>query len=271
MSPFSSPPLQPTISYLSVLTSLDYRTFKISTVMALLTLFRFLCYFALVCPLSGFMSDVPIDSDTFPSGCSRPARWGWPLQGYTTLSISDPTILSTAALNFSVHDPPYSPLSGPDSDLGRRIPRLHHRRDHSGGGSHTTLHTSHVSASSPPRSVPIYAISNSSLPPLHRMVRIHRRHDGGFMSTLGGELVGLIVLFVLWIVGAAIATQKWGDLGWCHVFSTCRLLTAIVAFTWMSWIMTFFLTISCLWCIMSDGFTRPAYGRYSDRRNMRQV
>jgi len=104
------------------------------------------------------------------------------------------------------------------------------------------------------------------------IVRIHKRHDHGFLSTFGGELVGLIILFVLWIVGAAIATQQWGRLNWCHMYSACRLLTAIVAFTWMSWIMTLFLTVSCIWYIVrNDGFTQPVHGRYYPERNMRQV
>jgi len=104
------------------------------------------------------------------------------------------------------------------------------------------------------------------------IVRIHRRHDHGFLSTFGGELIGLVILFAMWIVGAAIATQKWGNLGWCHVFGTCRLLTAIVAFTWMSWIMTFFLTVSCIWYILrNDGISQPVHGRYYPERNMRHV
>jgi len=104
------------------------------------------------------------------------------------------------------------------------------------------------------------------------MVRIHRRHDHGFMSTFGGELIGLLLLFILWIVGAAIATQHWGDLGWCHSFKACRILTALLAFTWMSWIMTFFLTVSCIWYIVrNDGFSQPVHGRYYPERNMRQV
>jgi hypothetical protein len=102
-------------------------------------------------------------------------------------------------------------------------------------------------------------------------VRIHRRHDRGFMSTLGGELAALTILFVLWLVGAIIVTKKWGDLGWCHVYSACRLLTAIVAFTWMSWIMTFFLLVSCLWYIIRhSGSTHPVHGRYYTD-DMRQV
>jgi len=114
---------------------------------------------------------------------------------------------------------------------------------------------------------PIYAISNSSNS-LHRIVRIHRRHEHGFLSTFGGELIVLLMLFILWIVGAAIATQKWGDLGWCRIFTACRLLTAIVAFTWMSWIMTLFLTVSCIWYIVrNDGFAQPVHGRYRPERD----
>ena len=83
------------------------------------------------------------------------------------------------------------------------------------------------------------------------------------MSTLGGELAGLMILFILWIVGAAIATKKWGNLGWCHAYSACRLLTAIEAFTWMSWIMTFFLTVSCIgYVIKYSGSAHPVHGGY---------
>ena len=211
---------------------------------------------------------IPVDSDMFSSGYSRLARWGWPPQGYTTLFIFHPAIPSTAALNFTVKRPAVI-IEQPGSDHGRRILRANHRRDRSSSGPHRPLNTPPVSTSR--LSIPIYPISNSPIS-LHRIVRIHRRHDHGFMSTFGGELVGLIILFVLWIVGAAIATQKWGDLGWCHVFSTCRLLTAIVAFTWMSWIMTFFLTISCIWYIVkNDGFTQPVHGRYYPERNVRRV
>jgi len=104
------------------------------------------------------------------------------------------------------------------------------------------------------------------------IVRIHRRHDSGFLSTFGGELIGLMVLFILWIVGAAIATQNWGDLKWCRIYTACRLLTAIVAFAWMSWIMTLFLTVSCIWYIVrNDGFTQPVHGRYYPERDMREV
>ena len=92
------------------------------------------------------------------------------------------------------------------------------------------------------------------------------------MSTFGGELVGLLLLFILWVVGASIATQKWGDLSWCHKYSACRLLTAIVAFTWMSWVMMLFLTVACIGYIVgNDGFTHPVHGGYYPDMDMRQV
>lgn len=80
-----------------------------------------------------------------------------------------------------------------------------------------------------------------------------------------------MILFILWIVGAAISTQLWGNLGWCHRYSQCRLLTAIVAFTWMSWIMTFFLTVACLWYILKhDGFGHPMHGSFAYPDNMHE-
>jgi len=149
--------------------------------------------------------------------------------------------MAAARLHYTLHLPPHDPLNGGHSFYDKIIAEI-------------------VAA----------AGLTMLLTPL-LFVRIHRRHDNGFMSTFGGELVGLMILFILWIVGAAIATKKWGNLNWCHVYGACRLLTAIVAFTWMSWIMTFFLTVSCIWYIARHGgSTHPVHGRYySD--DMRQV
>jgi hypothetical protein len=105
-----------------------------------------------------------------------------------------------------------------------------------------------------------------------RITRIHRRHENGFLSTFGGELVGLLILFTLWIVGAAVATQKWGDLHWCHMFRACQILTAAVAFIWMSFIMVFFLTIACIgYIVKHDGFSHPVHGGDFYQDQMEQV
>ncbi|TFY81185.1 hypothetical protein EWM64_g2832 [Hericium alpestre] len=96
----------------------------------------------------------------------------------------------------------------------------------------------------------------------------HRREEG-FVHTFLGELISLFILFVFWLVGAAIATSTsspissstWGDLGWCHQYHTCRILTALVAFAWMGWILVFalFLT-SMLFCIANKAWQDPMHG-----------
>jgi len=85
--------------------------------MGLLNLFRIVCYVILVGPQSG-LARMPIDPDAFPSGCLRLARWGCLLQDYTTLSTSQNTTPSTAALTFTVRDLQSSSLLWSDSDTG---------------------------------------------------------------------------------------------------------------------------------------------------------
>ena len=74
----------------------------------------------------------------------------------------------------------------------------------------------------------------------HRIVRICSGRDRGFMQTPGTESIGLMLLFIMWLVGAALATSKCTDPSWCKAHNVCRLLPAIVAFAWMSWIVFFF-------------------------------
>lgn len=71
----------------------------------------------------GFPCQQASNSDTFPSGYSQLARWGLPLQEYTTPSTFHRTIPSTAGLSFTVRDLPGHPcpnrtltLSGVSSD-----------------------------------------------------------------------------------------------------------------------------------------------------------
>ncbi|KAI0070218.1 hypothetical protein K474DRAFT_1609093 [Panus rudis PR-1116 ss-1] len=93
-----------------------------------------------------------------------------------------------------------------------------------------------------------------------------RDAEYGFLGTFAGEILGLFCLFVLWLVGAAIATTFWGDLSWCHQFLPCRILTVIVAFAWMGWILIFtLLIISLLFAFMNSSFGRPLHGRYDPR------
>lgn len=104
---------------------------------------------------------------------------------------------------------------------------------------------------------------------------IHRRLEHRHINTFRGELIGLFILFLLWIIGASIATHTgnlpdpethWGDLSSCWMFSSCRVLTALVAFTWASWVLVLILFItSFLFAIANKAFREPMHGRW-DRR-----
>ncbi|KAI9442855.1 hypothetical protein BJY52DRAFT_449236 [Lactarius psammicola] len=68
------------------------------------------------------------------------------------------------------------------------------------------------------------------------MQRVHL-----IIHTFAAETIALFVLFVMWLVGTGIATSMWGNLGWCHQYSPCRLLTALVAIAWTGFVFLFFL------------------------------
>ncbi|KAH9926659.1 uncharacterized protein BXZ73DRAFT_90922 [Epithele typhae] len=93
---------------------------------------------------------------------------------------------------------------------------------------------------------------------------IHRSYDYGRFSSFFFELLGLFVFFVLFLVGAAIASTFWGDLFWCHSFWQCRVLTVLVAFAWMCWVLTFFLFFASLaFAIANSAFFRPFHAQYN--------
>jgi len=104
---------------------------------------------------------------------------------------------------------------------------------------------------------------------------IHGRLEHRFFSSFGAELIGLFVFFILWLVGAAVATHTsnppkldvyWGDLSSCWFFWECRTLTAMLAFAWLSWIVVFALLVtSLLFTIANKAFRDPMHGRW-DRR-----
>ncbi|KAG6331586.1 hypothetical protein ID866_7501 [Astraeus odoratus] len=104
---------------------------------------------------------------------------------------------------------------------------------------------------------------------------IHKRLEHRHVNYFRGELIGLFVLFILWIVGAAVATRTsnpptldthWGNLSSCWVYSSCRILTAMLAFTWLSWILVLALfATSFLFASANKAFRDPMHGRW-DRR-----
>ncbi|KAF5393258.1 hypothetical protein D9757_000768 [Collybiopsis confluens] len=95
---------------------------------------------------------------------------------------------------------------------------------------------------------------------------IHKRHENRIITTFRGELIGLFVLWVMVLVGAAIATTFWGNLSFCQSFEACRLLTALVAFAWMSFIiLTLIFGVDIAFVVANEGWREPLHGRWDPR------
>ncbi|KAI0061352.1 hypothetical protein BV25DRAFT_1826861 [Artomyces pyxidatus] len=98
---------------------------------------------------------------------------------------------------------------------------------------------------------------------------IAKRRDNGLVYTFAAEIGTLSVLFIFWLVGAAIASSLWGDLGWCQHFEACRILSALVAFAWLGWIVILaLLVISLLHSFANGAFMDPAHGRMYPRESV---
>ncbi|KAJ6512199.1 hypothetical protein C8R47DRAFT_687018 [Mycena vitilis] len=95
---------------------------------------------------------------------------------------------------------------------------------------------------------------------------IHKRVDDNLVSTFRGELIGLFVIWMFWIVGTGIATTQWGSLGFCARFEACRVLSAVVAFSWLSWILvTFSLGVSTTFVVANGALLEPLHGMWVPR------
>jgi len=92
---------------------------------------------------------------------------------------------------------------------------------------------------------------------------IHKRVEDNLVSTFRGELVGLFIVWMFWIVGTAIATNSWGNLGFCSAFEQCRVLSAMVAFSWLSWLaVTFNFGVSLIFIIANGALLEPLHGQW---------
>ncbi|KAL4063595.1 hypothetical protein V8B97DRAFT_1990657 [Scleroderma yunnanense] len=104
---------------------------------------------------------------------------------------------------------------------------------------------------------------------------IHKRLEHRHINHFRGEIIGLFVLFLFWIVGASIATQTgnlpdprthWGNLSSCWRYASCRVLTAMLAFAWVSCVVVLvLLATSLLFASANKAFREPMHGRW-DRR-----
>ncbi|KZT21816.1 hypothetical protein NEOLEDRAFT_1181362 [Neolentinus lepideus HHB14362 ss-1] len=91
-------------------------------------------------------------------------------------------------------------------------------------------------------------------------------YERRLISRFRGELIGLLVLFVLWLVGAAIATTYWGNLHWCWIYRPCRILTALLAFAWIGWITIFFIFVyTLLFALSNNVVMEPLHARWNPR------
>ncbi|KAI0049060.1 hypothetical protein FA95DRAFT_1571497 [Auriscalpium vulgare] len=90
---------------------------------------------------------------------------------------------------------------------------------------------------------------------------IVKRRENGQIFTFAAEIATLSVLFLFWLVGAAVASSMWGDLNWCWHFHTCRVLSALVAFAWLGWITIFgLLATSVVYAVANGALMEPFHG-----------
>jgi hypothetical protein len=106
--------------------------------------------------------------------------------------------------------------------------------------------------------------SDLSLPSLNSIY--HRLHHS-FLHSFHHSLLGLFILFILYVVGAAYASHLWHDLDWCYQYFACRLLTALVAFAWGCAVITGLLWLLELWWVATKHvWGRPLHGHEDERR-----
>ncbi|KAF9076809.1 hypothetical protein BDP27DRAFT_1209883, partial [Rhodocollybia butyracea] len=54
-----------------------------------------------------------------------------------------------------------------------------------------------------------------------------------FLRLYWHELLGLVILWLLWLGGAAAASSIFGDLSFCQGSQACQILSAFLAFAWL--------------------------------------
>jgi len=101
---------------------------------------------------------------------------------------------------------------------------------------------------------------------------IGTRASRGFATSYVFEYFWLFIIWVMGLVGAAIATHYWhGNLSFCRPFNNqCRVLTAIVAWSWINWaFITFIMLATCATQLGGEGVMSPLHGRdTTETRNM---
>ncbi|KAF9492624.1 hypothetical protein BDN71DRAFT_1451242 [Pleurotus eryngii] len=95
---------------------------------------------------------------------------------------------------------------------------------------------------------------------------IHKRIDDRPVTLFRDEMIGLGVLWLFWLIGSAVASSIWGNLGFCQQFGACRLLSALLAFAWLGWIiLSVLLVLSILFSFANGALMEPLHGRWDPR------
>ncbi|KAF5390702.1 hypothetical protein D9757_002577 [Collybiopsis confluens] len=101
---------------------------------------------------------------------------------------------------------------------------------------------------------------------------IHTIRVGGPVTTFRHESIGFIIIWIMFLVGAAIATNFWANLSVCFGTFTCDILTAIVAFSWLNFItLTLIGIFSMLFLAGNSGYgsmDEPLHGRWGSGRKL---
>ncbi|KAH7876942.1 uncharacterized protein C8R40DRAFT_1096590 [Lentinula edodes] len=95
---------------------------------------------------------------------------------------------------------------------------------------------------------------------------IHTIRVSGPLTTFRHESIGILIIWIMFLVGTAIATNFWANLGVCFGVFTCDILTAIVAFAWLCFItMTLIGFSTMLFLARNNGYSsydEPLHGRW---------
>lgn len=98
---------------------------------------------------------------------------------------------------------------------------------------------------------------------------IHKRYENKFVSKFRDEMIGLSIIWLFWMVGTGIATSMWSNLAGCQQYNACRVLSALLAFAWLGWIvLTALFGICLLFTIANHAFLEPLHGRWDPRQTV---
>ncbi|PPR04353.1 hypothetical protein CVT24_013205 [Panaeolus cyanescens] len=147
--------------------------------------------------------------------------------------------------------------------LGLTAYRIHYTKNLTGGDILTN--SSHFY--DPIIAELVVTSSLAILASLWYMIAIASRIGRGPLGTYLSEQIFLFIIWVMFLVGAAITTHKWLHLKWCRGgYRACRILETIKGFSWICFGFTSFLLLASLANMMMNRHTPagPVHGKRDD-------